>query len=78
MKLLGPDPLWVSEDEVDAQDVVIATTRDELQLLAGSLNEALETVEAWEFHTRLGSSPEEARALRSKISALLDELRQPE
>lgn len=78
MKLLRPDSSWVGEDEVNDSEVVIATTRDELVLLANSLNEALEAIEGWEFDTRLGGSPEEARALRSKIKDLLRETRQPE
>lgn len=59
-------------------EVDIAATRDELVLLASSLNEALEAVEGWEFDTRLGGSPDEARALRSKIKNLLRETRKPD
>lgn len=78
MKLLHPDSSWIGEDEVDDSEVVIAATRDELVLLASSLNEALEAVEGWEFDTRLGGSPDEARALRSKIQDVLRETRRPE
>lgn len=46
--------LSIDQDEVDAREVVIATNREELVLLADSLNEALEAVEGWEFDTRLG------------------------
>lgn len=78
MRLLRPDSSWVGEDEVDGSEVVISATQDELVLLAGSLNEALEAVEGWEFDTRLGGSPDEARALMSKIKDLLRETRRPQ
>lgn len=78
MKLLRPDSPWIGEDEVGDSEVVIAATRDELVLLASSLNEALEAVEEWEFETRLGGSPDEARTLRSQIRDLLRETRRPE
>lgn len=78
MKLLRPDSPSIGGDEIDDAEVVIAATRDELVLLAGSLNEALEALEDWEFDTRLGGSPDDARALRSKIKDLLRETRLPE
>ncbi len=78
MKLLRPDSPWIGGDEIDDGEVVIAATRDELVLLAGSLNEALEAIEGWEFDSRLGGSPDDARALRSKINELLRETRPPE
>ncbi len=76
MRWLAGEGPWLPE--IDDAEVVIAATRDELVLLAGSLNEALEAVEGWEFDTRLGGSPDEARALRSKIKDLLRETRPPE
>ena len=78
MKLLSSDSPWIGENEVGEGEVVLAATRDELVLLASSLNEALEAVEEWEFETRLGGSPDEARTLRSKIKDLLRETRRPE
>jgi hypothetical protein len=78
MKLLRLDPQWVDSTEVDARQVVIAATRDELALIANSLNESLEAVEDWEFQTRLGESREAACALGSQINGLLDQLREAE
>ena len=78
MKLLQPDSPWVGGDEVLDGEVVIAATREELVLLANSLNEALEAVDDWEFGPRLGGSPDEARALRSKVRDVLRETRRPE
>lgn len=78
MKLLHPNSPWVGGDEVLGGEVVIVATREELVLLANSLNEALEAVDEWEFGPRLGGSPDEARALRSKVRDVLRETRQPE
>lgn len=75
MRLIRPDSKWVCDDEVVDGEVVIAATRDELVLLANSLNEALEGVEDWEFGPRLGGSQDEARALRSAVRNLLRETR---
>jgi len=77
MKLLRPESPRVGDDEVLGGEVVIVATREELALLANSLNEALEAVEDWEFGPRLGGSSDGARALRSKIRDLLRETRQP-
>lgn len=58
-------------DTPGADDVVLAFTRDELSLIANAFNEVGEAVEDWEFHTRLGATPEEAETLRSGIVAAL-------
>jgi hypothetical protein len=64
MKLLHPDAVRVGEDAIDDEEVVVAMTRKEFALLSSALNEALEAVEEWEFDTRLGGTPDQARALR--------------
>jgi len=71
MKLLEPDSRSAEKQHIDEKEVTIAATRDELILLANSLNEALEAVEDWEFDTRLGSSVDEARALHATINEIL-------
>ena len=58
----------------DGEQVVLSLTREELLLLAGSVNEAIEAVEDWEFSTRLGVQKDEARALRSSLRAFISEL----
>lgn len=78
MKILHPDSSWIGEDEVADDELVIATTRDELALLANCIGEALEAVEGWEFDTRLGSTPDDARALRGRISDVLRAAFRPE
>jgi len=52
-------------------EVVLRLTRAELLLLAGSVNEAIEAVEDWEFSTRLGADKASARALRAELGDLI-------
>jgi hypothetical protein len=51
--------------------VVLRLTRTELLILAGSVNEALEAVEDWEFPIRVGAGTAEARALRARLGSLI-------
>lgn len=78
MKILHPDSPWIGDVEVAEDELVIATTRDELGVLAGAINEAIEAVDDWEFQTRLGVTADEARALRSRLGELLREAFRPE
>ena len=52
-------------------ELVVKLARGELQLLCNSINEALEAVEAWEFQTRTGATPEEASLLLKQIKEIL-------
>ena len=54
--------------------VILTMTRDELYLLLGSVNEAIEAVEDWEFSSRLGAEKDDARELRETLAALIDRL----
>ena len=78
MRQLRPDTPWIGEDEIADDELVVATTRDELAVLAGAINEALEAVEEWEFDTRLGVTPEQARALRDRLNEVLRAAFRPE
>ncbi|WP_129666525.1 hypothetical protein [Phytoactinopolyspora endophytica] len=78
MKMLHPDTPWIGNEEVAEDELVVATTRDELALLANSICEALEAVEEWEFDTRLGVLPDQARMLRDRINDVLRSAVRPE
>ncbi|QIK84338.1 hypothetical protein [Sanguibacter sp. HDW7] len=78
MRLLQPEVPWVGDQEVADDEFVITATREELVGVAGALNEELETIEAWEFQTRLGITPEEARALRQQVGEVLRGTYRPE
>lgn len=54
MRQFHPDATWMGEDEVVYDELVVATTRDDLAVPAGAINESLEAVAEWEFDTRLG------------------------
>jgi len=66
--------MWWSDgmNVIDGDAIVIQVSLDELRLLASSIGEALEAVEDWEFSTRLGANPQDARALRSQLNELID------
>lgn len=71
MRMLAPDVRSIGNEEIAPDELVIATTWNELSLLAGALNEALEAVEEWEFATRLGVTPDQARVLYERIDDVL-------
>jgi len=75
MKILPPDSSRIGDDELADDELVIATTRAELAILAGAINETLEAVEEWEFHSRLGVTPDQAQELHARIVGILRELR---
>lgn len=78
MKLLRPDIPWIGDHQIADDEVVVAATREELGVLAGAINEAIEAVDDWEFQTRLGVTSDEARELRSRLGELLREAFRPE
>jgi hypothetical protein len=51
--------------------ITVSVTEDELVLLSGCIRETFEAVEDWEFHTRLGFEPSEARLLDEQIHDVL-------
>jgi hypothetical protein len=57
-----------------SERIVLNLTRAELLLLAGSVNEAIEAVEDWEFSTRLGADKADARALSDELGDLIASL----
>lgn len=77
MRILHPDSPWIGDHEVGDHELVVAVPREELVILAGAINEALEAVESWEFGSRLGVTPEQARALRDRLGELVRESARP-
>ena len=57
-----------------SDEIVLSVTRAELLLLAGSVNEAIEAVDDWEFPIRLGASVAEATALHNELRNLIARL----
>ena len=57
-----------------SDEIALFVTRAELLLLAGSVNEAIEAVDDWEFPTRLGASVAEATALHKELHDLIARL----
>jgi hypothetical protein len=54
--------------------MILMLSREQLLLLAGSLNEAIEAVDDWEFSARLGAAKEDAYRLRSELTEVIDRL----
>ena len=52
--------------------ISIRLSQGELGFLCNAINESLNAIEEWEFQTRTGWSPEEARKLLEKFRTLLD------
>lgn len=51
--------------------VAVELSEHELVLLMNAINEALNAVDEWEFETRLGARPAEAKELHRKLRSLL-------
>ncbi|RBY97018.1 hypothetical protein DQ237_05315 [Blastococcus sp. TF02-8] len=54
--------------------IILSLTRDELLLIAGAVNEAIEAVDDWEFATRLGVDKEAARTMRAELRRVVSDL----
>jgi hypothetical protein len=53
---------------------VMALTRDDLVLLANSINEALEALDDWDFPIRVGAERDDARQLQARLAAVIRQL----
>jgi hypothetical protein len=66
------------ESEVErtesGEKILLRLSRDELALLSGSVNEAIEAVKDWEFSIRLGADKGAARRLRSDLQDVIARL----
>ncbi len=65
---------WSMQAMEVGHHVVLALSRDQLLLLSGTINEALEAVEDWEFSTRLGATTAEARRLQEDLNDVIGRL----
>lgn len=61
----------VGDHDDGATEIVVALSLDELVAMANMVGETLEAVEDWEFHTRVGIDPDQARGLRDAIAHVL-------
>lgn len=52
-------------------DFLLVVSAHEARVLSGALNETLEAVEHWEFHSRLGAEEGEVRELHDALHAAL-------
>lgn len=59
-------------------ELVVSFTRVELGLIAGSIGEALEALDDWEYSIRLGVQPHEARELLMEINEVLESTSEPQ
>jgi hypothetical protein len=53
---------------------VMALTRDDLVLMANSINEALEALDDWDFPIRVGAERDDARRLQARLAAVIRQL----
>jgi len=61
----------VTHEFVDARFTV-----DELVILNNAINESLNGIEGWEYHTRLGATQTEAQLLLTKIAQAIEATQQ--
>ncbi|MBX3031387.1 MAG: hypothetical protein KF809_14665 [Chloroflexi bacterium] len=62
---------WSGPPELTRDDVLVVTSHAELAGLSSSIGEALQAVDDWEFQTRVGLFPDEARRLRDQIHDII-------
>lgn len=78
MRLVDTSESWNSLTVANSNEIVVAIGRDKLVGMANALGEALLSVEEWEFDTRVGILPEDARTLRDQIGEILRSTYSPE
>ncbi len=78
MNIVDVPERWAERHGVDPHDVVVSVSREQLVGCANALGEALQAVDDWEFDTRVGLLPDDARSLRDQISDILRTTARPE
>jgi hypothetical protein len=77
MNLLHPESPWIGDQEIPRDALVVAASPGELAVMSSAINEALEAIEEWEFETRVGVTPVQARDLQARIAGVLREAESP-
>lgn len=65
---------FLTEKLATAKDVTIRLTCEDIDLLLSALNEALETVDDWEFSTQTGFERSEFRALQEALQVVRNKM----
>jgi len=60
---------------LDQEGIVLTLSHAELLIISGSINEALEAVDEWEWSTRVGSEKDDARRLCAEFRSVSAQLR---
>ena len=58
-------------DSSNDDEFFVSMTVEEIKEIRSAIVDALDEVEEWEFHTLIGGTPEEARALVRQIDEVL-------
>jgi hypothetical protein len=61
---------------IGTDSVEVVVSLDELRIINNALNEVSNALEQWEFETRMGAKPEEAKALLRSVREILDRAEQ--
>ncbi len=56
------------------EEITLTLSRNDLLLLASSVNEALEAIDDWEFQTRLGADKSQALQIRNDLRDAIAQL----
>ena len=56
---------------ITKSEVQIGFSLQELSFISNAINEALETIESWEFHSRTGETKEGAMKIHQEIQQII-------
>jgi hypothetical protein len=60
---------------ITKDQIFVSISQAELAFLSNAINEAMESVEDWEFHSRTGETRKRAAEIQTEIQKILDEVR---
>jgi len=64
----------MKEVRTSASEVTLQLNGDEIILWLSAINETLEALDDWEFHTRTGFEKAEFRTIRDELEAVLEKM----